>query len=847
MKAEAGEGFKIGRSHIVKRPRLTRLLDETRARIILLIAPAGYGKTTLAREWLRDRPHGWYRGNSGTSDVAALALGLARAATAVVPGAGQRLATRLRAPTTVKEELELLAELLTEDLRQWPPDAWLVFDNYHFACDSEPAERFVEHFASSSTVRLLIASRSRPNWATARRLLYGESFEIGRNQLAMSQDEAHTVLKHRVEVEPAGLIALADGWPALVGVAALTKELDLPSERLPEELYSYFAEELYQGLSREVRQGLRRLALASVVTIDIARTLVGDNAALVMSEAASHGFFLASTQDRLEFHPLLRTFLASKFIENCDDASGHLVSELTREFIKRSDWDEAFELIVRFSRNDLLVELFETALPEMVQESRLPTLTRWIEAATSLGVVSPVIGVAEAEVALKHADLRRAEAIAMQASLQLPSGHSFRSKALWLAGTSAHLTWRDNDALDYFRRAQEVASSDIDSRQALWGRFLATETLEREDEAQALLDEYCKHSTAAIDDLLRIATGRLRLALLTGEIPQALEAHESLVLLADRSSDPLIQTSFLNAYAGLLSLAGRYDDASVAANSELAFSNKYSLAFVTPFAHLHLAEANWGLRNFRACKISIAASERTSRSDNELLFSILATLRARLCLAKGAPQAAIEALDVGHRWAIGCSMHAEYLAWWAFAQALAGQGDQAMALAQRAESMSHRAEVAGLTPWTRVILSLHTRETARNMVAAAFRNACATGNIDAFVAAYRAEPEILCLLLQNDANRDALKIILERSRDYLLGEKLGLRVEIPRDSRVGMILTKREHEVIELVSHGLTNKQIGRALFITEATVKVHLRKICRKLDVRTRTEAAMRFADLSG
>jgi DNA-binding NarL/FixJ family response regulator len=52
--------------------------------------------------------------------------------------------------------------------------------------------------------------------------------------------------------------------------------------------------------------------------------------------------------------------------------------------------------------------------------------------------------------------------------------------------------------------------------------------------------------------------------------------------------------------------------------------------------------------------------------------------------------------------------------------------------------------------------------------------------------------------------------------------------------------------VVELVAGGLTNKEIGRTLFITEATVKVHVRKICRKLGVRTRTEAAMRAAELS-
>ena len=81
----------LGRRHIIERPRLTRLLDETDARVVMLVAPAGYGKTTLARQWTAHRKHGWYAGGAASADVAALALGLVAATQALLPDAGSRL------------------------------------------------------------------------------------------------------------------------------------------------------------------------------------------------------------------------------------------------------------------------------------------------------------------------------------------------------------------------------------------------------------------------------------------------------------------------------------------------------------------------------------------------------------------------------------------------------------------------------------------------------------------------------------------------------------------------------------------------------------------------------------
>ena len=58
------------------------------------------------------------------------------------------------------------------------------------------------------------------------------------------------------------------------------------------------------------------------------------------------------------------------------------------------------------------------------------------------------------------------------------------------------------------------------------------------------------------------------------------------------------------------------------------------------------------------------------------------------------------------------------------------------------------------------------------------------------------------------------------------------------DKDVG--LTRREREILALVSEGLSNQAVGKMLWVTEQTVKFHLSNIYRKLNVSNRTEASV-------
>lgn len=54
-------------------------------------------------------------------------------------------------------------------------------------------------------------------------------------------------------------------------------------------------------------------------------------------------------------------------------------------------------------------------------------------------------------------------------------------------------------------------------------------------------------------------------------------------------------------------------------------------------------------------------------------------------------------------------------------------------------------------------------------------------------------------------------------------------------------LSDREREVLQLITNGRSNQEIGAELNITEGTVKFHINSILKKLDVRDRTQAVVR------
>ncbi|MDD9341051.1 two-component system response regulator NarL [Providencia heimbachae] len=97
------------------------------------------------------------------------------------------------------------------------------------------------------------------------------------------------------------------------------------------------------------------------------------------------------------------------------------------------------------------------------------------------------------------------------------------------------------------------------------------------------------------------------------------------------------------------------------------------------------------------------------------------------------------------------------------------------------------------------------------------------------------EPEELIVALKEAASG---KMVVSPTLTSVLAESL--RDNQSQDEHNTATLTPREADILELISQGLSNKMIARKLDIAESTVKVHVKHLLKKLNLKSRVEAAV-------
>jgi ATP/maltotriose-dependent transcriptional regulator MalT len=776
------------------------------------------------------RPHGWYRGSTASADVAALSAGLARSAATVVPGAGRRMLERLGIAGAPPATAGTLANMLGEDLAVWPQDAWLAIDDYHFAMESEASETFVEELLARCPVRLLITSRGRPTWATPRRMLYGEILEVGRSVLALTHDEARQVLPERKVEEVAGVHALTEGWPAVIGLASLSNDLVLSEAELPDALYSYCAEELFHRFAPEVQQALCTLALSPSISFELVRALYGEAAMRIVESGEAGGFLTRAESGEFDMHPLLRTVLLRKLEEQGSDRADRAMHELAGHLIRAKRWDEAFAVAHRAADPALREEVIDGALDAMLTEARLETLKHWLARART-DAPSALLDLAEAEVAFREADLEQALFQAVNSASQLANGDPRASRAWFRAGQSAYFLNRTEEARDSCTRALEAAANPRDAKDALWGLFNARLDLE-DKTTSSILTEIERLRPLTLVDEARLRGGKIYYATRWGDLDDALRAAQPFLERLGRL-DPMSQTGFLNNYAHGLALSARYEDALEPLDLELTLARDFSLGFVLPYALLLKAWALMGLRQFDASRKCL---ESVPAWRDPFISTAVSGYEARLHLFHGRAAEALNALKPQWIEAANPSHAAELTAIRALALAVLRRLDEAEAACDEAVKNSQTIEAETLVCSVRAVISLKKPDpSAADLAVQAFETAIRHGSFDGFVCAYRACPELLGLAARHAKMGPTLSALTERAHDGRLARRFGL------EAPAGWQLTAREREVLDLLVEGLTNREIASRLFLAEVTVKVHVRHILRKLGVRSRTEAAVR------
>ena len=298
--------------------------------------------------------------------------------------------------------------------------------------------------------------------------------------------------------------------------------------------------------------------------------------------------------------------------------------------------------------------------------------------------------------------------------------------------------------------------------------------------------------------------------------------------------------------AGCSNDVARYDDSIRASDALHEMAEQYRFDFARPYALCSRAIALAGLRKWSDAEAAARNALQMARASRDIHADLFArSVLQRVLVQQGRIGAALE-VGLGHTQG---GLHAsigEVACSRALVLACAGRTGEATQLVNDVRGTTKAIEPAVLAPAVVAVCALRDGrsdvvERASALESAAFE----TGAVDLLVTTYRACPELLAILLRAvDGSR--FPELVERIGDDDLARAVGRPLAVNDNKR--LLLTPREHDVFELLRTGLSNREIGRLLYIEESTVKAHTHRIYDKLGVRSRSaltvQAALERAD---
>jgi len=361
---------------------------------VAVVAPPGYGKSTLLSQWRQRRSRvAWVSCDRIHDDPVSICG-------AVVEALGTIEKPDPAAPRFHSAEPEVLMRTLMSVLDACRRPIALVFDQVE-ALTSRDSRTFVRALATAvpEGIQLVLASRDAMPFPTARMRVHGTLLEIGRDDLSMSWDEVAALFTaadmELSEAAMSHLVQQTEGWPAGLRLATLAigageTSVDQGIRGDDRLVGDYLRSEVLDRLSRKQVSFLARTSILERVNGELGDAVVGTRESTRLLEKLSRrNLFVEPVDGRADwfrYHPLLRQLLQAELRRDNPDLIPELHHRASEWFEAAGDLEEATEHAhlagdaARFGRLVL-----ETMQP-LWARGRVDTVQRWME---RLGHESP--------------------------------------------------------------------------------------------------------------------------------------------------------------------------------------------------------------------------------------------------------------------------------------------------------------------------------------------------------------------------------------------------------------------------------------------------------------------------
>jgi LuxR family maltose regulon positive regulatory protein len=382
----------VMRPGTIRRSSLIRRLAGNPCPVVSVVAPSGYGKTTLLSEWAEasGRDLAWVSVDQGDNDPKVLLAYIAAALDAVEP-IDKRVFDALASP--VSSVPGSVIPRLGSALWSMSCPVMLVLDDVHLLENRESQaalSALADHVRPGS--QLVLAGRARPPLQVARLRAQGRIAEIGPEDLSLTRQEAASLLRDAgVELDDAEVTQLhqrTEGWAAglylaalylreggSVGRAAVSFGGD---DRLVSE---YMEAEFLARISRWQRVFLTETAVLEQICGTLCEEVLElPGAGAILAELARSNLLLVPLDRRgqwYRYHHLFRDMLLAE-LERLEAGRPLVLRRRAADWCLRNDLTEqALEYSMAAADADTAAELVEKLWHQAYQQGRITTVQRW--------------------------------------------------------------------------------------------------------------------------------------------------------------------------------------------------------------------------------------------------------------------------------------------------------------------------------------------------------------------------------------------------------------------------------------------------------------------------------------